>query len=218
VASEPVARGRLGSSRGRLRSGTMRVPASALATYARGVGRRAFGVLERLLTARHDRLLPHAATSPLAGACGFCAATSTSCSPRPRPRPRAPVSPAPTLARTARGGPTLRRSGAANRRTRLPLALYAAAALGLTGCAATTSTASATSSQPAQPGSAPVTHASAHDSGSTTWRRTACQSAGHRPTSRSPTRGCPPDPAVIRPRDPVHPRRSLGLQSPIRRP
>jgi hypothetical protein len=48
-------------------------------------------------------------------ACGFCAATSTSCSPRPRPRSRAPVSPAPTLARTARGGPTLRRSGAARR-------------------------------------------------------------------------------------------------------
>jgi phosphatidylserine/phosphatidylglycerophosphate/cardiolipin synthase-like enzyme len=51
-------------------------------------------------------------------------------------------------------------------RTRLPLALYAAAALALTGCAATTSTPSATSSQPAQPGSAPVTHASAHDSSS----------------------------------------------------
>jgi phosphatidylserine/phosphatidylglycerophosphate/cardiolipin synthase-like enzyme len=54
-------------------------------------------------------------------------------------------------------------------RTRLPCALYAAAALALTGCAATTSTpsaTSATSTQPAEPGSTPVIHASPHHSGS----------------------------------------------------
>ena len=52
-----------------------------------------------------------------------CAATSTSCcSPRPRPRPRAPVSPAPTLARTAKGGPTPSRA-AAGRRLRPPALL-----------------------------------------------------------------------------------------------